>query len=497
MVGVPAPGALSLINASIPIPAFTNQTFCDAQVQLAPQQFYPNVYVPTAAELSGNFSAFNGLFVNSANGQPYPNGTIPSGQLANVFAWRIGPAQVSSASQGWSPTGSMSEERGNHAAALLPGGKVLVVSGGDTSADIYDPATGAFTPTARMLFVHGGEPTATLLANGQVLIVGGTTSPSATELYDPSSGKFVSTGTPVQPHGYNHTAALLNDGRVLLVGGLITPGSGGLTTDTNAGAETYNPQTGIFAEAGAMFSNRNLQTETLLADGRVLVAGGYSRGSGAPGSTKFDTAEIYDPSTGTFSSTFPMTEPRAAHFAALLPSGQVLLAGGDFNDASAELFNPATGGFTPTGSMSNGSRSLSTATLLSSGEVLVAGGKNQVTETTSAELYHPATGTFATTGSMVTPRVAFTATLLLDGRPMMTGGFDGNLTLSSAGTLHPHHRRPSHFANRVDLPRRGGQHHRSDANRRRAQQHRHDSLDSFDPHLSRWKLADRNTHQRQ
>src|SRR5580704_13867991 len=58
VVGVPAPGALSLINASIPLPAFTNQTFCDAQVQLAPHQFYPNVYVPTAAELSGNFSAF-------------------------------------------------------------------------------------------------------------------------------------------------------------------------------------------------------------------------------------------------------------------------------------------------------------------------------------------------------------------------------------------------------------------------------------------------------
>ena len=64
VVGVPAPGALSLINASIPLPAFTNQTFCDAQVQLAPQQFYPNVYVPTTAELSGNFSAFSGLFVN-------------------------------------------------------------------------------------------------------------------------------------------------------------------------------------------------------------------------------------------------------------------------------------------------------------------------------------------------------------------------------------------------------------------------------------------------
>ena len=60
VVGVPAPGALSFIAANIPAPAFTNQTFCDAQVQLAPQQFYPNVYVPTAAEVGGNFSAFSG-----------------------------------------------------------------------------------------------------------------------------------------------------------------------------------------------------------------------------------------------------------------------------------------------------------------------------------------------------------------------------------------------------------------------------------------------------
>src|SRR6202035_3169202 len=61
VVGVPAPGALAFITANIQPPGFTNQAFCDAQVQLAPQQFYPNVYVPTTAEVGGNFSAFNGL----------------------------------------------------------------------------------------------------------------------------------------------------------------------------------------------------------------------------------------------------------------------------------------------------------------------------------------------------------------------------------------------------------------------------------------------------
>src|SRR5580700_11100723 len=86
VVGVPEPGALSLINATIPAPAFTNQMFCDAQVQLAPQQFYPNVYVPTAAELSGNFSAFSGLLTIPGTSQPYAGGIIPPGQLGSVFA---------------------------------------------------------------------------------------------------------------------------------------------------------------------------------------------------------------------------------------------------------------------------------------------------------------------------------------------------------------------------------------------------------------------------
>src|SRR5580704_7666777 len=85
VVGVPAPGALTFIAANIAPPAFTNQTFCDAQVQLAPGQFYPNVYVPTAAEVGGNFSAFSGLLTIPGTSQPYPGGVIPSSQLTGVF----------------------------------------------------------------------------------------------------------------------------------------------------------------------------------------------------------------------------------------------------------------------------------------------------------------------------------------------------------------------------------------------------------------------------
>jgi hypothetical protein len=322
VVGVPAPGALSLINSSIPLPAFTNQTFCDAQVQLAPQQFYPNVYIPTAAELTGNFSAFAGLFVNAANGQPYPNGTIPSGQLANVFAWRIGPVHVTSANQGWSLTGSLTQPRSFDTAALLPSGKVLVV--GQTSAEVYDPSTGAFASAGKTLSAHGGGPTATLLNNGQVLILGGNGSPSAAELYDPVSGKFAATGSPTQTHGYWHTTTLLNDGRVLVVGGLAgVAGAGGAAPGAaNAGAEIYAPETGAFGQAGPMAFNRNYHTATLMTDGRVLIAGGYTQGiNDSPLNVPLSSTEIYDPSTGAFSSTNPMIVARSQHVAALLSNG--------------------------------------------------------------------------------------------------------------------------------------------------------------------------------
>ncbi len=428
---------VSAIKAAIPPPAFQNQTFC-GQVQLAPGQYYANVYVPTAAELSGNFGAFAGLLVNPANNQPYPSGIIPAAQLGTVFAWRIGAIQVASALQGWSPTGSMSAGRFSHAAVLLPSGKVLVVGLAKT-ADLYDPSTGTFQSVGHTLFDHGFTLTATLLNDGRVFIVGGTNSPSGAELYDPVSGKFTAAATPIQPHGYAHSATLLNDGRVLLVGGLTLPGNGGSCSDTNAGAELYDPKTGTYAKTGNLLVNRNYHTATLLSDGRVLIAGGILKGAFSnPCNAELSSAEIYDPSSGAFSEAGPMQAERGAHFAALLPNGKVLLGGGDAGGGSAELFDPVSGTFSGTGSMNNSSRSISAATLLSSGEVLVAGGKNDLNEpTNSVELYNPATGTFEAAGSMGFPRAGPTATLLLNGRLLATGGYFNNAPLASCEVYTP------------------------------------------------------------
>jgi uncharacterized protein (TIGR03437 family) len=421
----------------LPLPASTNQVFCDATVQLAFGQFYSNVYVPTTQEISGNFSAFAGLLVDPATGLAFPNGVIPAGRLGSVYGFRIGAAQVTSAIRSWSPTGSMTQQRASQAAVLLPSGKVLV-AGPPNSAELYDPTSGTFTSTGQMRFAHGALLTATLMNDGRVLIVGGINSPSAAELYDPASGQFQATGTPVQPHGYFHSATLLNDGRVLIVGGLIAPGNGGTAADTNAGAEVYDPKTGLFAKTGIMADNRNLHTATLLADGRVLITGGNLRGSSAPNNNTFNSAEIFNPATGTFSIAAFMNQARSAHFAVLLSDGTVLVGGGDSNGGSAEVFDPVLSIFTSTGAMNNPSRAVANATLLTNGQALINGGKSPANVVTNcAELYNPATGTFQTGGNMGTPRVYAAATALLDGKVLVTGGSTGPNGLSSAELYTP------------------------------------------------------------
>jgi N-acetylneuraminic acid mutarotase len=341
-----------------------------------------------------------------------PGLTLAALTTATILALvHVALAQAQVATPSWTFTGSLNTANDAGSATLLPNGKVLVVGGG---AELYDAATGTWSKTGDPVFDSG---TATLLQNGKVLVVGG-----GAELYDPATGAWSPTGNLNTARFA--PATLLQNGKVLVAGGID---SSNFATNT---AELYDPVTGAWSFTGRLNSTRVGHTATLLQDGKVLVAGGQD-------DTDFSvfSTELYDPTTGTWSVTGTLNAARGGHTATLLPNGDVLLAGacndGIYcgNNSSAELYNPTTGTWSITGAL-NTTRFFHTATLLPDGQVLIAGGDHvnffSGTEVflNSAEIYDPATRNWNTTANLNGPRLFHTATLLQNSKVLVVGGWD-------------------------------------------------------------------------
>ena len=314
-------------------------------------------------------------------------------------------------------TGQMTVARFDHAAVLLPTGRVLIVGGiarngvMQPGAELFDPATGSFTNTGKPITQHGWGVTATLLENGKVLVAGDSTGcdlpcfTASAELYDPATGTFALTGKMTAPRA-EARAVLLRTGDVLLVGGEPAPDSASVLS-----AELYHPSTGAFISLGKTHLSDATQI-MLLNDGRALVVGTSS-------------TDLYDPSSRRFISTGTMTVPRSKFGGAMLPDGRVLIAGGQAGGAwgtrvtSTQIYDPRTGKFLPGPELNENRFKLSKAVVsLKDGRVLIAGGADR------PEVYEPNSGAFVSVGGTTLDGFLFsTATLLSDGRVLLAGGY--------------------------------------------------------------------------
>ncbi len=329
--------------------------------------------------------------------------------------------------QPWVEVDGPAQAGSGQQSAVLPGGKVLLVGGVTESglaaaAELFDPKTGAFTATGTPATTHDLS-TMTTLRDGRVLVAGGgfETAQASAELYDPVTGAFSETGSLRQARGWCHcgvnfvvlvrpAATALIDGGVLVVGGRVDGPQG---TVTDPPGDLYDPVTGTFSQTPSIPCDASRGALATLRDGRVLVV-------------CVNGAALYDPATDTFAPTEPRSAANTAS-AVVLADGRVLVTGPVTRGSGdhAEIFDPATGDFrvldAPFDPPGEG-------VLLPDGRVLfgtdTTAWAGQPTSHTIA-IFDPSTEAFMTADTPW-PWVGRTVTVLPDGRVLFTGGWSSD-----------------------------------------------------------------------
>jgi hypothetical protein len=349
----------------------------------------------------------------------------------------------------WVNGGTMAVPRTEALWTGLDDGTVLITGGLDAAgtqlatAELYDYLTGAFTTTAGPMSTPRQQHRMIQLYTGKVLVTGGKVNVTdnyalnSAELYDPAAGTFTPTGN-MNRYRRLHRSTELPNGKILITGGLggDNPTANGLPT----AAEIYDPATGVFTQTTHPLSvGRRSHYAFLLRTGKVLIAGGNGTGGAL-----LNSAELYDPDTDTFTATGNMNVARAP-FLTMLPDGKVLVSNG--SDASGnplqsyEIYDPGTGTFTLVG---NGmvARDGNRVTRLPGGKILLVGGKTTSANTSvtdTAELYSHLINTFTSTDSLLSGRRSFVLANLANGRILVAGGVDGtapNGTVLSSAELY-------------------------------------------------------------
>jgi uncharacterized protein (TIGR03382 family) len=389
--------------------------------------------------------AVRGCAVSTDPAPPWGRPVVPPGAASCeiVISWREALAAPAVIDPAWTTTGSMSTGRALHAAAKVAGNRVLVVGGTDTSAidplasaELYDVASGTFAVTGPMSVPRLWHA-ASALADGRALVTGGSSTGAAMdgsgvvdsgEVFDPATGTW---SPPVHMASQRrfHTSTLLDGGRVLVAGGLDSMASQIGTADV------FDPKTGAFSPVpGGLHVPRRWHTATKRKDGTVLLVGGdTTQFAGVAGT------ELYDPAKNAFTDGPPLGAARKRHVAAMTPDGSVVVLAGSDGEGKfvlgGEVVDPKLSAWKPLPGAYQ-ARVETAGDVIGGGYVLVVAGfspsPGQTTGTkdwtASTELYRPETMSFVQGPSLAVARSNHTVTVLDDGRVLVTGGDEGPLS---------------------------------------------------------------------
>jgi hypothetical protein len=277
---------------TVPMPQITINPAASTLRPAGTQAFAATVTGLTNTTVNLTIQPIGGGLINSAGLYTAPaasgfyNVVATSAEESTLTATAI--VTVTTSSSAFTPTGNLTEARGLHTATLLPNNKVLVA--------------------------YGSNSTSYTAATGYVGL-------SSVELYDPTTQTFTEIMGEDGSGIFGHTATLLPNGDVLLAGGFVNDIWAYGDSTSNNGAGLYDSTTGVLGGTGNMTANRGGHTATLLATNKVLIAGGSD---GDITGTGLASAELYDPTAGTFTATGSMSAGRYLHTATLLQNGKVL-----------------------------------------------------------------------------------------------------------------------------------------------------------------------------
>lgn len=346
--------------------------------------------------------------------------TSLTGVSSGVIREALAPVDIAGTLQpGFMMAGSLNVARGGHAAVTLDDGRVLVVggvAGGDAyvrDAELFDPVAGTWTVVSDIVGTTDGR-----MRRGSIDV------------------RMV-----------NASAVKLNDGTVLICGGYGIEkkglfGLGKEKVDTLESAFIFDPSTNAFSKVGDMNYSRHSHTATLMADGRVLIAGGYNDSLWSKDKTQAPF-EIFDPAkrsfekSGSIFSRFKSKEPRMNHSATAIEGGTgILLTGGNYYKGGYlfGLIKPklqmckgsevVRGLDTQSAGDLNEARMSHAALATTPRNVLIAGGHNLSAVVGSLELYDVSSANWTTVGNLARPRTG--AEMIMDGHTaLVLGGSDG------------------------------------------------------------------------